>query len=83
MWFAALSNANRPPWFGNFLFRLLRNAPEVTGLLRNNPFHGAAPKYVRAILYDYRFTATEERRTSGRVWQRQALGLYHPAIKLP
>ena len=83
MWFAALSSANRQPWFGNFLVRLLRNAPEVTNLLRHNPFCEAAPKYIRAVLYDYRFSSIEERKASGRVWQRQALGLYHPAVKLP
>ena len=83
MWFAALSNANRQPWFGNFLVRLLQNAPEVTRLLRNNPFSESAPKYVRAMLYDYRFSSVEERNSSGRVWQRRALGLYHRAVKLP
>ena len=83
MWFAALSNAERQPWFANFLFRLLQNTPDVTELLKHNPFSETPPRYVRAMLYDYRFSTVEERKSTGRVWQRQPLGLYHPAIRLP
>lgn len=82
MWFAALSGAERAPWFGNFLVRLLQNAPEVTALLHTNPFAAEPPLYVRAVVYDYRFTTRAARAASGRVWERRALGLYYPAIRL-
>ena len=34
MWFAALDDAQRLPWFSRFLERLLENEPSVTALLR-------------------------------------------------
>lgn len=82
MWFAALSGAQRASWFGNFLTRLLQDAPEVTGLLRENPFEEHPPRYVRALLYDYRFTTPAERAATGHVWRRSLKGLYFPAVGL-
>ena len=82
MWFAALANADSSPWFGNLLLRLLQNAPAVTALLRHNPFADEAPRYVRALLYEYHFTSRAERRDSGRVWRRELLGLYYPPTRL-
>jgi Lipase maturation factor len=35
MWFAALDDAQRVPWFSRFLERLLENEPSVTGLLES------------------------------------------------
>ena len=42
MWFAAL-DARPPQWFIAFLQRLLEGSPEVTALLKTNPFPGSSP----------------------------------------
>jgi predicted DCC family thiol-disulfide oxidoreductase YuxK len=82
MWFAALSDYRSSPWFINFMVRLLEGAPAVTGLLARNPFPQAPPRYVRAELFDYRFTNFAQRRATGNWWARTPRGLYFPAISL-
>ena len=82
MWFAALSSWRGNPWFANFMVRLLEGSREVAGLMDGNPFASAPPKYVRALLYQYRFTTFEERRATGAWWHREPKGLYFPTISL-
>jgi len=82
MWFAALGSYRSSPWFVNFLVRLLQGSPEVLGLLASNPFPGAPPKYVRAELFDYKFTDLQTRRANGAWWRREIRGWYVPAISL-
>jgi predicted DCC family thiol-disulfide oxidoreductase YuxK len=82
MWFAALSGPRGAPWFDNFMVRLLQGSPEVRALLAKDPFAGARPKYVRALLYDYRFTDFATRRETGDWWQRSPRGMYFPEISL-
>jgi hypothetical protein len=82
MWFAALGNYRQNPWFVSLLERLLRNTPSVTRLLEHNPFPANPPRYVRARLYEYRFTTAEEHRATGAWWKREESGEYLPAISL-
>ena len=82
MWFAALSRADRTPWFDGFLLRLLENEPAVTDLLGMNPFSDSAPRFVRAQLYRYHFTSPQERQVSRQVWRRELVGQYYPAVSL-
>jgi hypothetical protein len=82
MWFAALSNWRANPWFVNFMLRLLEGSPEVTALLAKNPFPVAPPRYVRALLYQYRFTDFAERKATGNWWRREPKGEYFPAVTL-
>jgi predicted DCC family thiol-disulfide oxidoreductase YuxK len=82
MWFAALGNYRQNPWFINFSARLLQGSPEVTALLKTNPFMHEPPRYLRARLYDYRFTTPEERRRTGAWWHRELKGDYLPPISL-
>jgi len=82
MWFAALSGPRGAPWFDNFMVRLLQGSPEVRGLLANDPFRGAAPRFVRALLFNYRFTDFSTRRETGDWWTRRARGMYFPEISL-
>ena len=82
MWFAALGTYRHNPWLVSFLERLLRNTPEVTRLLAHNPFPNTAPRYVRAKLFEYRFTTWEEHRATGAWWKREERGDYLPAISL-
>jgi hypothetical protein len=82
MWFAALSTYAANPWFINFVLRLLEGSPEVLRLLHWNPFPDKPPQYVRALLYDYRFTDVAQRRQTGAWWRREVLGLYLPPVTL-
>jgi predicted DCC family thiol-disulfide oxidoreductase YuxK len=81
MWFAALDDPRRLPWFWRLLQRLLENEPTVIALLRNNPFPDKPPAYVRASFYDYRFT-DRAAKARGLWWERQSLGLYFPVVEL-
>jgi predicted DCC family thiol-disulfide oxidoreductase YuxK len=82
MWFAALGNYQTDPWILNFLARLLEGQPEVLGLLGHNPFPDGPPRYVRALIYNYRFATPAEKRASGDWWKREFLGSYVPQLSL-
>jgi predicted DCC family thiol-disulfide oxidoreductase YuxK len=82
MWFAALESSERNPWFENFLSRLLEGRPEVLALLADNPFPGRPPKYIRASLYQYRFTDVRELLKTRAWWRREYVGVYFPAHAL-
>jgi hypothetical protein len=83
MWFAALGRYEDEPWFRNFCLRLLEGAPDVQQLLARDPFEGRTPRYVRGVLYRYRFSNGETRRKEGVWWTRERLGEYSPALSLP
>jgi hypothetical protein len=82
MWFAALGSYRDNPWFVNFAYRLLEGSTDVLGLLRSNPFPAAPPHYIRALVYDYRFTDWRMRREDGACWQREPVGTYLPEVSL-
>ncbi len=82
MWFAALGDYQSDPWIIRFMARLLQGSPEVLRLLGRNPFPDGPPHYVRAMLYRYRFTSPEERRSTGTWWSRELKGVYVPAVSL-
>ncbi len=82
MWFAALGGRRQEPWFENFVARLLQNEPAVTRLLARNPFPDKPPNYVRAILFKYQFTTSEERRATGAWWKRREIGEFFPEASL-
>ena len=81
MWFAALDDPQRQPWFSRFLVRLLENEPSVTALLETNPFPDKPPTYVRAQFYDYTYADSREH-AAGQWWDRRLLGLYFPEARL-
>ncbi|PIQ95519.1 MAG: hypothetical protein COV67_14445 [Nitrospinae bacterium CG11_big_fil_rev_8_21_14_0_20_56_8] len=83
MWFAALGNYRRNPWLIRTMVQLLNGSPPVLALLETNPFPGSPPKYMRAVVYDYRFTNFEERNETGNWWKRIPTGNYTPVIQLP
>ncbi len=82
MWFAALGDYRSNPWFVTFLERLLEGSPQVTRLLATNPFPDHAPRYVRAITYDYRFTTWAAHRATGAWWHGEPRGQYLPPVSL-
>jgi len=83
MWFAALSDYRQERWFVNFCQRLLQGSPDVLSLLAKNPFPGAPPRYVRALVYEYHFTDFATRRRTGAWWRRELKGVYLPPLTLP
>jgi hypothetical protein len=82
MWFASLSDFRHNVWFKNFLVRLLQGKEEVAGLLAENPFPDAPPKYVRAKFYKYEFTDFAERSATGHWWKRSEKADYAPTLSL-
>ncbi len=83
MWFAAISPAYAQPWLTPFLQRLLRNDRPTLRLLRHNPFPDSPPRYVRAQLYEYRFTTPAELRRERAWWHRTLIGGYVRPMALP
>ena len=80
MWFAALDDPQRSPWFSRFLERLLENEPSVIALLERNPFPDKPPTYLRAELYGYTYAGNDNH--AGRWWNRRLAGLYFPKARL-
>lgn len=81
MWFAAQGYYPNHPWFQRLLLRLLENAPQVTGLLATNPFPQKPPRYIRAVMFDYRFTSWQERSLLRAWWVRIPRGQYSPTLE--
>ncbi len=79
MWFAALSDYRQNPWFSSFLLRLLQGSEPVLRLLEHNPFPDRAPRYIRALLFDYEFTGLG---SGGAWWKQKPKGFYFPAASL-
>jgi hypothetical protein len=80
LWFASLGS-----WRQNDLVplteeRLLENDADVISLFKSNPFQQTPPRFVRAVLWQYWFTSSEEKRRTGNWWRREYLGLYAPEI---
>jgi hypothetical protein len=82
MWFAALGNARSNPWIVNLMRRVLEGSPPVLALFEANPFADVPPKYVRALLYEYRFADPRTHARTGQWWVRQPQGLYFPEVSL-
>jgi len=76
MWFAALGGPRDSPWLYYFLDSLLKGSPDVLALLADNPFPEHPPRYVRVMMYEYRFTTAAERRATGAWWHRDLIGLF-------
>ena len=82
MWFAALGSYRENLWVLNLIYRLLDGSSDVLKLMGNNPFPARPPQYIRAMVYDYRFTTWREWRVSGDWWQRELRGPYLPPVSL-
>ena len=82
MWFASMSMPNEYPWTLNLIWKLLHNDLKALSLFASNPFPQHPPRYVRARLYEYRFTTWTEHRATGAWWKREENGEYLPALSL-
>ena len=76
IWFAAMSDYSRQPWFVHLVYKLLLADEDVLGLLQADPFQGERPAYIRADLYEYEFTDA----LNDGWWKRRKLGAYLPAL---
>ncbi|MEE2986836.1 MAG: lipase maturation factor family protein [Nitrospinota bacterium] len=83
MWFAVLSSYERNPWFLRFMVRVLQGSEAVISLLDHNPFPDKPPRYLRAVVYEYRFTDFTEKKATGNWWKREPKGMYAPVLNLP
>ncbi|MBO0845814.1 MAG: lipase maturation factor family protein [Nocardioides sp.] len=82
MWFAALQPGYAEPWFRTFMERLLEGDRQMSKLLLRDPFADEPPRFVRALLYRYRFTTRHERADSGHWWAREHVGEFFPPVTL-
>ncbi len=82
MWFLPLSSRYGERWFVPFLVKLLEGDRPTLALLRRNPFPEQPPRFVRALLYRYRFTTWRERRETGAWWARTLIGEFVQPIRL-
>jgi hypothetical protein len=76
LWFAALSPGRNLGWVERLAEALRAGTPEVVALLGHDPFPTTPPQYVRAVLYDYRFSTPEQRRRTGSWWVRTLQGTF-------
>lgn len=79
LWFASYGSAAQNRWVERVLQRLLEGSRPVLGLFATNPFGDRAPRYVRAQLYDYRFS---EPGAGDAWWVRRSAGVYFPQVEL-
>ncbi len=75
-WFLPFGYSRHESWFNNFIYHLLKGTPEVMALLRENPFKDKPPKFVRTLSYDYTFSSVEEKKATGRWWNRRYVGVF-------
>jgi hypothetical protein len=80
MWFAAMSTPEQYPWTYNLIWKLLHNDRQILGLFAANPFPNAPPRYIRAVLYRYRFAVPGN--PQGLYWTRERIGEWIPAISV-
>jgi hypothetical protein len=81
LWFASLGSWRDYPIVANTEVRLLANDQDVLALFAGNPFSPKPPQQIRAVLWQYWFTTTSEKRVTGMWWRRQLLGLYGPTLE--
>ena len=74
IWFIPPKPPEMQLWFDGFIEGLRRNEPNITGLLKHNPFESQAPRYIRILSFRYHFTNIEERNKTGAYWKAEFLG---------
>ena len=74
LWFAAMSSIEYEPWLVRYVARLLQGDAEAKRLLAIDPFPDEPPRFIRILLYRYRFTRPSEETRNW--WQRTLLGEY-------
>jgi len=78
MWFAAMGTPDQYPWTFNLVYKLLHNDPGAISLFAGNPFPARPPRFMRAVLYKYKFAKPGNQQ--GLYWTRQKMGDWIPAL---
>jgi hypothetical protein len=78
MWFVGNGAArgesiDREPWLVHLLWQLLSGESSPRSLLARDPFPDVPPRWIRAGIWRYRFSAS---RASGLWWERERVGEY-------
>jgi lipase maturation factor len=80
IWFAAMEDYRSNPWLVRLVAKLLAGDAGAASLLATNPFERGPPKFIRAELYEYRFTRFGD--PTGAWWTRTRLGPYLSPLSL-
>jgi uncharacterized membrane protein YphA (DoxX/SURF4 family) len=80
MWFASMSSPEEYPWTLHLIWKLLHNDPGAIGLFAGNPFPGKPPRYIRAVLYRYKFAKPGNPQNFW--WNRERVDLWLPAMSV-
>lgn len=80
MWFAALSDYKSNPWFLNLCSKILEGNESVLRLIKVNPFPDVPPRYLRALVYDYKFADINTKKNLKVWWIRELKGMYCPLM---
>jgi len=80
LWFASLDNWQQNRFVVFAEERLLTGSPSVLALFAGNPFRGAPPTQIRAVVWQYWFSDRAEK-DQGLWWRREFIGLYAPALE--
>ena len=67
------------PWLVHLVWQLLEGDPTPESLFARDPFRGSPPTYIRAGIWQYRFSADHE---GGRWWDRERVGEFLPPVSL-
>ncbi|HTK19978.1 MAG TPA: lipase maturation factor family protein, partial [Mucilaginibacter sp.] len=67
-------------WTYNLVWKLLHNEPVATGLFAENPFPDKPPRFIRAVIYRYKFA--EPGNPQHLWWEREPLGLWMPVLSV-
>jgi Lipase maturation factor len=78
MWFAAMGTPDQYPWTLHLVWKLLHNDTNATSLFARNPFSDKPPRYIRAILYRYRFA--DPGNPQGLWWNRDRVNVWIPPM---
>lgn len=84
MWFQAL-NPNPEKWFLRLIWKLLTNRPPSLHVMPSPPavLQQKPPKFIRALLFEYRFTSGNSCCPFGSVvWERKLVKEFIPPISL-
>jgi hypothetical protein len=80
IWFAAMGTYRYNPWLVHFVSKLLHGDVAAANLLATNPFTSVPPKFIRAELYEYKFTDADDSTRSW--WKRRRVGEYLPPLSI-
>lgn len=80
LWFAGLEPFNDNLWLQNLITRIFQESPDVLVLFAKDPFKGKAPKHLRFMQYEYKYSSFKTLRTQGIWWNRSLKGPYGPTF---